>query len=91
MQQTASRRTRLTVASCTGLALALGFAHLQRRSFWQDEAFTWSTVDRGFPALLGVVARHEGYQILHTLIEWASNRISSTVAGLRIPSVLAFE
>jgi mannosyltransferase len=90
MQETASGRTRLTVAACTGLALALGFAHLQRRSFWQDEAFTWSTVDRGFPALLGVVARHEGYQILHSFIEWPTNRISSTVDSLRTPSVLAF-
>ena len=81
---------RLAVAACTGLALTLGFAHLQRRSFWQDEAFTWSTVDRSFPALLGVIARREGYQILHSLVEWPTNRISSTVDGLRTPSVIAF-
>jgi mannosyltransferase len=83
-------QVRLAVAACTGLALALGFAHLQRRSFWQDEAFTWSTVDRSFPALLGVIARREGYQILHSLLEWPVNRISSTVDGLRTPSVIAF-
>ena len=62
--------------------------HLQRRSFWQDEGFTWSTVDRSFPALLSVMLHHEGYQILHALIEWPTNRISSTVAALRMPSVL---
>jgi mannosyltransferase len=86
----ARMQIRLAVAACTGLALTLGFAHLQRRSVWQDEAFTWSTVDRGLPALLSVIARHEGYQILHSLIEWPTNRISSTVDGLRAPSVIAF-
>jgi mannosyltransferase len=86
----ATTRVRLAVAACSGLALALGFAHLQRRSFWQDEAFTWSTVDRGFPALVSVLARHEGYQMLHSLVEWPTNRISSTVDGLRTPSVIAF-
>jgi mannosyltransferase len=86
----APARIRLAVAACTGLALALGFAHLQRRSFAHEEAFTWSTVDRGFPALLSVLARHEGYQILHSLIEWPTNRLSSTVDALRTPSVLAF-
>ena len=80
----------VVVAALTGLALFLGFAHLQRRSLWQDEAFTWSTVDRGFPALVSVLVRHEGYQILHSLIEWPTNRISSTVDALRTPSVLAF-
>jgi hypothetical protein len=74
----------------TGLALAIGFWHLQRRSFWQDEAYTWSTVDRGLPALVSVLFRHEGFQILHSLIEWPANGISSTVDGLRTPSVLAF-
>ena len=65
-------------------------AHLSRRSFWQDEAFTWSTVDRSFPSLLSVIVRHEGYQVLHSLIEWPTNRISSTVEALRMPSVFAF-
>ena len=41
----------------------------------------------GQDALLSVMMRHEGYQILHALIEWPTNRISSTVAGLRMPSV----
>ncbi|MDQ1532261.1 MAG: mannosyltransferase, partial [Actinomycetota bacterium] len=86
----ASARVRLAVAACTGLALALGFAHLRRRSLWQDEAFTWSTVDRDFPGVVSLVARREGYQILHSFIEWPTNRISSTVAALRTPSVLAF-
>ena len=85
-----SSRARLAVAACTGLALALGFAHLRRRSLWQDEAFTWSTVDRDFPGVVSLVARREGYQILHSFIEWPANRVSSTVAGLRTPSVLAF-
>jgi mannosyltransferase len=86
----ATKRVRLAVAACTGLALTLGFLHLQRRSFWQDEAFTWSTVDRSFPALLSVLVRHEGYQVLHSLVEWPTNRISSTVDALRTPSVIAF-
>ena len=85
-----STRVRVAIAACAGVALTLGFVHLQRRSFWQDESFTWSTVDRSFPALLAVIARHEGYQILHSLIEWPTNRISSTVDGLRTPSVIAF-
>src|SRR5689334_7959951 len=80
--------TKLAVAGCTVLALVLGFWHLQRRSFWQDESFTWSTVDRGFPALVAVLVRHEGYQILHSLLEWPANKISSTVDGLRALSVL---
>jgi len=80
----------LAVAGLTLAALGLGFLRLQRRSFWQDEAFTWSTVDRGFPSLLKVIAHREGYQILHSLLEWPTNRISSTVDGLRAPSALAF-
>lgn len=80
----------LAVAGCTGIALIVGLLHLQRRSVWQDEGFTWSTVDRSFPALLSVMIRHEGYSMLHTLVEWPTNRISSTVTGLRMPSVLAF-
>ena len=83
-------RVRGWVVACTGLALAVGFAHLQRKSLGHEEGFTWSTVDRGFPALLSVLARSEGYQILHSLIEWPTNRISSTVDALRTPSVLAF-
>ena len=86
----ATPRARAAVAGCSAIALALGLYHLQHRSFWQDEGFTWSTVDRGFPALLRVLARHEGYQILHALIEWPTNGISSTVEALRIPSALAF-
>lgn len=80
----------LAVAGCTGIALLLGLLHLQRRSLWQDEGFTWSTVDRSFPALLSVMIRHEGFSMLHTLVEWPTNRVSSTLAGLRMPSVLAF-
>jgi mannosyltransferase len=86
----ATPRARAAVAGCTAIALALGLYRLQHRSFWQDEGFTWSTVDRGFPALLRVLLRHEGYQILHALIEWPTNGISSTVEALRVPSALAF-
>ena len=86
----ASSRVLLAVAACSAMALTLGLLHLQRRSFWQDEGFTWGTVDRSFPSMVSVMARHEGYQILHALIEWPTNRISSTVVGLRMPSVLAF-
>jgi mannosyltransferase len=86
----ASARVRLAVLACTGLALAVGFAHLQRRSLGHEEGYTWSTVDRSFPALISVLARAEGYQILHSLIEWPVNRISSTIDALRTPSVLAF-
>jgi mannosyltransferase len=86
----ASARVRVAVLACTGLALAVGFAHLQRRSLGHEEGYTWSTVDRGFPALISVLARAEGYQILHSLIEWPVNRISSTIDALRTPSVLAF-
>ena len=86
----ARARVRGWVVACTALALAVGFAHLQRKSLGHEEGFTWSTVDRGFPALLSVLARSEGYQILHSLIEWPTNRISSTIDSLRTPSVLAF-
>jgi mannosyltransferase len=86
----ASARVRAWVVACTGLALVVGFAHLQRRSLGHEEAYTWSTVDRSFPALISVLARAEGYQILHSLIEWPTNRISSTIDALRTPSVLAF-
>ena len=80
----------LAVGACTGIALFLGLLHLQRRSLWQDEGFTWSTVDRSLPALLSVMIRHEGFSMLHTLVEWPTNGVSSTLAGLRMPSVLAF-
>jgi mannosyltransferase len=85
-----SATVKSAVVAVTGLALFLGFWHLQRRSFWQDEAYTWSTVDRGFPALVSLLARKEGFQILHSLIEWPTNRLSSTVDAFRTPSVLAF-
>ena len=87
---TATGAVRLAVTACSALALGLGLWHLNRRSIWQDEGFTWSTVDRGLPALFAVTLRHEGYQMLHALIEWPTNRISSTATSLRMPSVLAF-
>ncbi len=83
-------RVRLAVAACTGLALAVGFAYLQRHSAGHEEGYTWSTVDRSFPALLSVLVRHEGYQILHSLLMWPANRVSSTIDSLRSVSVVAF-
>ncbi len=85
--------TRAVVAVVTGetlLALVLGAAFLGERGFWLDEAFTWSTVDRPFTDLLHLLVTREGFQILHSLLLWPLNQISSTPVMLRSPSVLAF-
>lgn len=78
------------VAALTGLALVLGLAYLGSKSFWLDESFTWSTVDRPFPDLLELLVGHEGFQILHSLLMWPVNQISSSKVALRLPSTLAF-
>lgn len=78
------------VVALTALALALGFAYLARKSFWLDEAFTWSTVDRPFPDLLELLLTREGFQILHSLVVWPVNQISSDPVAFRLPSVLAY-
>lgn len=71
-------------------ALVVGSVLLGHKSFWLDEAFTWSTVDRPFPDLVRVLVTREGFQSLHSLLLWPVNRLSSTPAALRFPSVLAF-
>lgn len=78
------------VAALTVLAFALGLAYLGRKSFWLDEAFTWSTVDRPFPDLVELLLTREGFQILHSLLLWPVNQISSGPVAFRLPSVLAF-
>lgn len=78
------------VVALTALALTLGLAYLRRKSFWLDEAFTWSTVDRPFPDLLELLLTREGFQILHSLLLWPVNQISSSPVAFRLPSVLAF-
>jgi len=82
--------TRLAVAAFTGLALVLAFRHLDHRSFAHEEAFTWAVIDQSFPALVSALVRHEGYQMLHALLEWPVNRLSSTTASLRAISALSF-
>ncbi|HEX4493050.1 MAG TPA: glycosyltransferase family 39 protein [Acidimicrobiia bacterium] len=86
----ATPRVRLAVAGCTVLAFVLGSWHLQHRSLSHEEAFTWAVVDQSFPALVSALVRHEGYQMLHALVLWPLNRVSSTVGVLRLPSVVAF-
>ncbi len=88
-----SRPARAVVAAValeTLLALVVGVAYLGERGIWLDEAFTWSTVDRPFPDLLRLLVTREGFQILHSLMLWPLNQISSSPEMLRLPSALAF-
>lgn len=85
-----TRRVVLVLVAEVLTALVLGSVLLGHKSFWLDEAFTWSTVDRPFPDLVHVLVTHEGFQSLHTLLLWPVNRLSSTPEALRFPSVLAF-
>src|SRR5690349_5103552 len=91
----AQRRDRFTnahliVAGETLLALVLGTIGIGRREFFPDEAYTWSTIDRSFPALVRVIVKHEAFQVLHTVLLWPVNQVSSSSTWLRYPSVLFF-
>lgn len=72
------------------LAAALVAWRLGDRSFWLDEAYTWSTIDRSAPSLIGLTARDEAYQILHQLLLWPWARVSTAEWWLRLPSAVAF-
>ncbi len=72
------------------LAAALVAWRIGDRSFWLDEAYTWSTVDRSAPSLISLTAREEAYQILHQLLLWPWARISTDEWWLRLPSAVAF-
>ena len=85
-----TRAVLVAVVLETLLAFLVGVIFLGRKGFWLDEAFTWSTVDRSFPDLLHLLATREGFQILHSLLLWPLDRISSTPEMLRFPSVVAF-
>jgi mannosyltransferase len=72
------------------LALVIGTIGVGRPSFFPDESYTWSTVNRGFGALISVIVHHEAFQVLHTLLLWPINKVSDTSFVLRYPSVLFF-
>lgn len=84
------RRVTLALALETGAALVLGLLFLGRHSLWVDEAYTWSTVDRSFGALLHLLVTSEGLQIAHSLLLWPIARVSQSEVALRLPSALAF-
>jgi mannosyltransferase len=83
-------RFRLLLLAETLLAAAVVAYRLGARSFWLDEAYTWSTIDRPFGALVSLTARDEGYQILHQFVLWPWARVSTSEGWLRVPSALAF-
>ncbi|MDQ1519242.1 MAG: hypothetical protein QOI55_315 [Actinomycetota bacterium] len=85
-----ARGERAIVAAEVVLALVLGSIAIGRAPFFPDESYTWSTVNRGFPALVSVIVRHEAFQVLHTLLLWPVNVVSDSSAALRYPSVVFF-
>jgi mannosyltransferase len=80
----------LVVAGEVLLALVLGLIGLGRQSFFPDEAYSWSTVDRSFSSLVSVVVHKEAFQVLHSLLLWPVNGVSESSFALRLPSVLFF-
>ena len=88
---TPSRRTqRAVVVGLTVGAALLAIVRLGTRSLWLDEAYTASTIDRGFLDLVALTWRDEGYQILHQLLLWPVGRLSVSEFWLRVPSALAY-
>jgi mannosyltransferase len=84
------RSAHLVVAGEVLLALVLGLIGLGRQSFFPDEAYSWSTVDRSVSSLLSVLVHKEAFQVLHSLLLWPVNQVSSSSFALRLPSVLFF-
>ena len=83
-------RIRRQIAAIGALALGVAVFGLGQRSFWLDEAYTASTIDRSFPALVGLTFRDEGYQILHQWLLWPLAQVSTHESWLRFPSALAY-
>ncbi len=71
-------------------AALLVFTRLDLRSFWLDEAYTASTIDRSFADLVALTWRDEGYQILHQLVLWPVGQLSLAETWLRLPSAMAY-
>lgn len=84
------KRERLLVALEVLVALVVASISIGRPQFFADESYTWSTINRSFPALISVVVRKEAFQVLHTLLLWPVNVVSDSSVALRYPSVLAF-
>jgi mannosyltransferase len=84
------RRERVLVGLEVLLALVLASISLGRPSFFADESYTWSTVNRSFPALINVIVHKEAFQVLHTLLLWPVNVVSDSSIALRSLSALAF-
>jgi mannosyltransferase len=83
-------RERLIVAVEVVVALVIASISIGRPQFFADESYTWSTVNRSFPALIDVIVHKEAFQVLHTLLLWPINVVSDSSIALRYPSVLAF-
>jgi mannosyltransferase len=84
------RAERVIVGAEVLLALVLGSIAIGRASFFPDESYTWSTVNRGFPALVRLIVHKEAFQVLHSLLLWPVNQASDSSAALRYPSVIFF-
>jgi mannosyltransferase len=84
------KRERLIVGLEVLVALVIASISIGRPQFFADESYTWSTVNRSFPALISVIVRKEAFQVLHTLLLWPINVVSDSSIALRYPSVLAF-
>ena len=83
-------RARREVAAVGAVAFAVAMWGLGARSFWLDEAYTASTIDRSFPALVELTFRDEGYQIFHQWMLWPIAQVSTQEWWLRLPSAFAY-
>ncbi|MCZ7525076.1 MAG: glycosyltransferase family 39 protein [Acidimicrobiia bacterium] len=80
--------TRWVVAGQMLLVAVLGLAWLGDKSFWIDEAYTWSTVSRGFGDLVELMLDSEANAALHSLLLLGWVRVGDSEVVLRLPSVL---
>jgi mannosyltransferase len=79
---------RWLVAGCTVVLTGLVLWRLGDKSFWQDEAYTWSTVQRDWGAFVTLVREAESQNLLYSLFMWVWVRIGDTEGFLRLPSAV---
>lgn len=72
----------------TLLLAVLTVWRLGAKSFWLDEAYSWSTASRSWSSLLHLLRTTEVSAALYSMMSWIWVRVASSEAFLRAPSAV---
>lgn len=82
------RPTVWIVSAETLLLAVLTIWRIGAKSFWLDEAYSWSTASRSWSSLMHLLWTSEVSAALYSTMSWAWVHVSSSEAFLRAPSAV---